>query len=75
MHVAGATVFRGLEGYGGSAEIHRPHLIGSDLPTIISVVDTAENIGRLAPALEVMMDKGVIVTSDVMARRIGGSET
>jgi PII-like signaling protein len=65
LDIAGATVFRGLEGYGESAEIHRPHVFGNDLPIVIQVVDSADNIARLLPVLEEMMDKGLIALSDV----------
>ncbi|HXP88532.1 MAG TPA: DUF190 domain-containing protein [Bryobacteraceae bacterium] len=70
LDIAGATVFRGLEGYGGSAEIHKPHLLAHDLPIVIQIVDSAENIARLLPVLEEMMDKGLIAVSDVTTLRI-----
>jgi len=65
LKVAGATVFRGLEGYGESAEIHRGHVIRKDQPIVVTIVDTAENLERLIPELEAMMDTGMIATSDV----------
>ena len=52
MKIAGATVLRGLEGYGGMAQIHRSHLLKHDLPTVITIVDSAENIDRLTPIVE-----------------------
>jgi uncharacterized protein len=70
LKIAGATVFRGLEGYGGTAEIHRHHLVGSDQPVVVAIVDTPENVDRLIPALEQMMDTGMIATSDVECIRI-----
>jgi PII-like signaling protein len=70
LSIAGATVFRGLEGYGESAEIHRHHLITHDQPIVVTVVDSEDNICRLLPALEEMMDTGLIATSDVEATRI-----
>jgi hypothetical protein len=70
LKIAGATVFRGLEGYGGGAEIHRSHLFTHDLPILVHIVDTEENIQRLVPILEEMMDKGLIATSDVDFVRI-----
>jgi PII-like signaling protein len=56
MKIAGATVFRGLEGYGETGEMHRAHLVRHDQPILISIVDTAENIACLAPVIEQMMD-------------------
>src|ERR1700686_4791275 len=63
LGIAGATVFRGLEGYGESAEIHRHHAIRKDQPIVVTIVDTAENLERLIPVVEEMMDTGMIVTS------------
>jgi PII-like signaling protein len=70
LNIAGATVFRGLEGYGDTAEIHRSHVIRHDLPILVQIVDSAENIGRLLPVVEAMMDKGLIAISEVTTRRI-----
>ena len=70
LKIAGATVFRGLEGYGETAEIHRHHLIRKDQPIVVTIVDTAENLARLIPEVEEMMDTGMIATSDVEYMRI-----
>jgi len=70
LRIAGATVFRGLEGYGESADLHRAHLVRHDQPIVIAIVDTAENLDRLLPAVEEMMDTGVLATSDVEMIRV-----
>jgi PII-like signaling protein len=70
LKIAGATVFRGLEGYGDTAEIHRSHVLRHDLPIVVQIVDIPENIQRLVPLLEEMMDKGLIAVSDVSMVRI-----
>jgi uncharacterized protein len=70
MKIAGATVFRGLEGYGETAEIHKHHLVARDQPIIIVVVDSPENIARLKPLVEGMMDTGMIAVSDVEMIRV-----
>jgi PII-like signaling protein len=70
LRIAGATVFRGLEGYGESAEIHRHRVARKDQPIVVTIVDTAENLARLIPAVEEMMDTGMIATSDVEYMRI-----
>jgi len=70
LRIAGATVFRGLEGYGETAEIHRHHLAKSDQPIIVTIVDTAESLERLIPEIERMMDTGMIAASDVEYIRI-----
>ncbi|HUL10761.1 MAG TPA: DUF190 domain-containing protein [Methylococcaceae bacterium] len=70
LKIAGATVFRGLEWYGETAEMHRHHLIKKDQPIVVTIVDTPENLGRLIPEVEEMMDTGMIATSDVDYMRI-----
>lgn len=74
LKIAGATVFRGLEGFGESAEIHRAHLTGKDRPIVVTVVDSEESIARLLPAMEEMLDTGLIATSDVEVIRVQKSE-
>jgi PII-like signaling protein len=70
LEIAGATVYRGLEGYGETSGIHRAHLLGHESPIVVTVVDSAENIARLLPAVEAMMEKGMIAISEVEAVRI-----
>jgi PII-like signaling protein len=70
LKIAGATVFRGLEGYGETAELHRSHILRHDLPIVIQIVDTEESVQRLLPIVEEMMDKGLIAMSDVSVLRI-----
>jgi len=70
LKIAGATVFRGLEGYGETAAIHRHHLISKDQPIVVTIVDTEDNLARLIPEVEQMMDTGMIATSDVDYMRI-----
>ena len=55
---------------GESAEIHRGRLLTHNLPIVVTIVDTAETLGRLAPVLEKMMDTGLIAISDVEAWRV-----
>jgi PII-like signaling protein len=70
IKIAGATVFLGLEGYGETAGIHRAHLLHSERPVVIAIVDTAENIRRLMPAVEPMIETGVIAVSKVRMIRL-----
>ena len=70
LKIAGVTVFRGLEGYGDSAEIHRAHLLSQDRPIVVTIVDSPENIDGLLPALEEMIDTGLIAISDVEVLRV-----
>jgi PII-like signaling protein len=67
LDIAGATVYRGIEGYGASTLIHRPHVFSfsSDAPILVSIIDTDENIQKLIPMLDQMVDEGLIAISDV----------
>jgi PII-like signaling protein len=66
LDIAGATVFRGIEGYGASTLIHKRHLLhSSDYPIMVSVIDTEEKIRALIPALDEMVDEGLIAMSNV----------
>ena len=67
LDIAGATVYRGIEGYGASTLIHRPHLMSfsSDAPIMVSIVDTDDKIKKLIPKLDQMVDEGLIAISDV----------
>jgi len=54
-------------GFGKHSLIHRAHLLGlsEDLPERIDIVDRADPIARLLPALEEMLDGGLMVIQDV----------
>jgi uncharacterized protein len=66
LDIAGATVFRGIEGYGASTLIHKRYLLrSSDDPIMISIIDTEEKIRALIPALDEMVDEGLIAMSNV----------
>ncbi|MFB3778365.1 MAG: DUF190 domain-containing protein [Bryobacteraceae bacterium] len=70
MKIAGATVFRGLEGYGETAALHRHHLTRRDQPILITIVDSPENLALLVPAVEEMMDTGLLAVSEVKVIRV-----
>ena len=64
--LAGATVYRGIEGYGASSRIHRQHLLtSSDLPVMVCIIDEAQKIEQFLPILERMVYEGLIAISDV----------
>jgi PII-like signaling protein len=70
LSIAGATVFKGVEGYGESAGLHRSHLLSHDQPIEILIIDTEEKIQIVRGVLEEMLDTGLIVTSDVEVARV-----
>ncbi|MGP0073159.1 MAG: DUF190 domain-containing protein [Bryobacteraceae bacterium] len=73
LQIAGATVFKGLQGYGETAEIHRAHLIGHDQPILITIVDSEAQIHKLIPVLDEMLDTGLMAMSDVQVIRFQGN--
>jgi PII-like signaling protein len=67
MDIAGATVYRGLIGFGAQQRVHRSSFLGlsKDLPIMLSVIDTEEKIRGILPVLDEMVDEGLIALSDV----------
>lgn len=64
--LAGATVTRGIEGFGANSRIHTASILrlSEDLPIKIEIVDTAERIDRFLPLLDEMVDEGLITIQD-----------
>jgi PII-like signaling protein len=64
---AGATVFRGVAGFGANSIIHTTHLLelSGDLPVVIEVVDSEEQIAKLTPILDEMMGEGLVTMEKV----------
>lgn len=71
MGMAGATVTRGVMGFGPHLRLHRAHMLGlsEDLPERIEVVDHPEQIGRLLPVLDEMVGGALVVLEDVRVIR------
>jgi PII-like signaling protein len=67
MDIAGATVYRGIMGYGAGQRVHKSGFLGlsHNLPIMISIIDTSQKIRRAISALDEMVDEGLIVLSDV----------
>lgn len=61
---AGATVFRGLAGFGAGSVIHTAKIVdlSGDLPVVIEVVDDEEHLDRLVPILDEMVTGGALIT-------------
>lgn len=62
MHLAGATVLRGILGFGKSSHMHTAKVlrISMDLPIVIEIVDAREKIDTFLPHLELMMGGGLV---------------
>ena len=75
MDVAGATVYRGILGYGAKGHTHKSNWFSRDLPIMISVVDSEEKLTKAIDEIESMMQDGIIVLSDVDVIRLVHSRT
>lgn len=72
MEFSGATVYRGILGYGAKGHTHKSgrfHL-SRDLPIMISVIEKPERVDELVRVVSEMMQDGIIVTSDVELHQI-----
>jgi hypothetical protein len=67
LNLAGATVVRGAMGYGANSRIHTAKLLdlSIDLPMIVEIVDTAENIDRLMPFLDETVREGLVTRENI----------
>ena len=72
MDISGATVYRGIMGYGMKGHTHKQGLfrLSRDLPIMIAVIDSEEKITQGAKAIEEMVEDGLIVISDVDYTRL-----
>lgn len=64
---AGATVLRGMSGFGKHSRIHTAAILdfSADLPVVVVFVDTPERVDRVLPMVEEMVNGGLIVVEDV----------
>jgi PII-like signaling protein len=74
--LAGASVFRGIEGFGASSRIHTSRLLSlsEDLPVAIIVVDTEERVRAFLPQLDELVDEGLVILDDCEVIRYVGRD-
>jgi uncharacterized protein len=62
LNLAGATVLRGVMGFGADSRLHTAKLLelSVDLPMVIEVVDTEENINKLMPFIDETVTEGLV---------------
>ena len=67
LNLAGATVLRGVLGYGASSRIHSAKLLdlAVDLPVVIEIVDTEEHIALLMPFIDDHVTEGLVTQEKV----------
>lgn len=76
--MAGATVLRGIEGFGAHSRLHTAKILrlSQDLPIIIEIVDTTETIEKFLPVIDDAIEEGLVTTEPVHVRfyRAGSDE-
>jgi len=65
--LAGASVLRGIEGYGASSHIHTSRLLSlsEDLPLVIIIVDSEERVRAFLPQLDELITEGLVILDPV----------
>lgn len=72
--LAGATVLRGIEGFGKSSRLHVAHILrlSEDLPIVIECVDATERIEAILPALDDLIGDGLVTLERIEIRLYRG---
>ena len=72
-HLAGATVLRGPMGFGKSSPLHTSKILrlSEDLPLLIEIVDSEDNINAFLPVLDGMMSSGLVTLEKVQVVQYG----
>ena len=75
--LAGASVLRGVEGYGASSLIHTTRLLSlsEDLPVVVIIVDTEERVRAFLPELDELVEEGMVVIDQVEVVRYSTKQT
>jgi uncharacterized protein len=75
--LAGATVLRGIEGFGADSRLHTARILrlSEDLPVVIEIVDSAEQIDRILPLLDEMVGEGMVTLERVEVIAYRGSQS
>jgi len=70
-HLVGATVLRGPMGFGKASRLHTAKILclSDDLPLVIEIVDSEENINSFLPELEKMLGGGLVTLEKVKVLR------
>jgi PII-like signaling protein len=75
--LAGASVLRGIAGFGASQTLHSSHLLSlsDDLPLVLVIVDDPVRIQAFLPQLDDLIDEGLVILDDVEVVRYVGRRT
>ncbi|MFD4786265.1 DUF190 domain-containing protein [Streptomyces sp. NPDC058459] len=72
--LAGASVFRGIEGFGASSRVHTARLLSlnEELPVAIVIVDTGERVRAFLPQLDELVESGLVILDECQVIRYAG---
>jgi uncharacterized protein len=73
VHMAGATVLRGPMGFGKTSRLHTAKILrlSDDLPIVVEIVDSQQQIDQFLPLLETMIGSGLVTVEKVQVIRYG----
>lgn len=76
MGIAGATMLRGLMGYGANSRIHTAKILrlSEDLPIVLEIVDGREKISALLPVIQEMVGDGLVTIENVRVLQYRGGK-
>jgi PII-like signaling protein len=74
--LAGASVLRGIEGYGASSRVHTSRLVSlsEDLPVAVVIVDAADRVEAFLPELDELIAEGLVILDEVRVIKYVGRE-
>src|SRR5215475_15701610 len=67
LNIAGATMLRGMMGYGAASRIHTSKILrlSEDLPVVVEIVESPQKIAQLLPEIESMVQEGLVTLENV----------
>jgi Uncharacterized conserved protein len=67
LDMAGASVFRGIEGYGANCRLHQASRFSliCEVPIMVEIVDSEEYITKLLPVVDDLVEEGLVTVDDV----------
>ena len=77
LGLAGATVLRGIMGFGAASRIHTAKLLrlSEDLPIVVEIVDTEDKVERLLPYLDLVVEEGLVTIEKARVLKYRHRET
>jgi hypothetical protein len=77
LNIAGATMLRGMMGYGATSRIHTSKILrlSEDLPIVVEIVDSAEKIEKLLPFIDEVVTEGLVTLEEIRVFRYRSSRS